>query len=92
VHSLHATFLRPGDPTLPLRYSVAIRRSGRSFTTCAVEATQADVLCFMAVVSFARPEEGLDYQAPIDMSVVPEPISLRTYGDWVAEQRLQAAS
>src|ERR1700716_3361823 len=33
VHSLHAYFLRPGDPTVPIIYEVDRIRDGRSFTT-----------------------------------------------------------
>ena len=33
VHSLHAYFIRPGDPTVPLVYIVDRVRDGRSFTT-----------------------------------------------------------
>src|ERR1700761_6356907 len=40
VHSLHAYFIRPGDPTVPLIYSVEPVRDGRSFTTRRVSAIQ----------------------------------------------------
>src|SRR6516164_11173759 len=33
VHSLHAYFLRPGDPTKPILYEVDRIRDGRTFTT-----------------------------------------------------------
>ena len=33
VHSLHAYFIRPGDPDLPIVYTVDRIRDGRSFTT-----------------------------------------------------------
>ena len=33
VHSLHAYFLRPGDPAVPILYEVDRIRDGRSFTT-----------------------------------------------------------
>ena len=33
VHSLHAYFLRPGDPSIPIVYEVDRIREGRSFTT-----------------------------------------------------------
>src|SRR5690606_4687873 len=33
VHSLHAYFLRPGDPRRPILYEVDRIRDGRSFTT-----------------------------------------------------------
>lgn len=40
VHSLHAYFLRPGDPTHPILYAVDAIRDGRSFTTRRVVAVQ----------------------------------------------------
>src|SRR5689334_19593739 len=40
VHSLHAYFLRPGDPSLPIIYDVDRIRDGRSFTTRRVVAIQ----------------------------------------------------
>src|SRR5688572_16214748 len=40
VHSLHAYFLRPGDPKTPILYSVDRIRDGRSFTTRNVAAIQ----------------------------------------------------
>ncbi|HXR54690.1 MAG TPA: acyl-CoA thioesterase domain-containing protein, partial [Acidimicrobiales bacterium] len=33
VHSLHAYFLRPGDPEVPILYEVDRIRDGRSFST-----------------------------------------------------------
>ena len=40
VHSLHAYFLRPGDPTVPILYEVDRIRDGKSFTTRRVIAIQ----------------------------------------------------
>src|SRR5919198_3281657 len=40
VHSLHAYFIRPGDPTIPIVYEVDRIRDGRSFTTRRVIAVQ----------------------------------------------------
>src|SRR6476660_6807486 len=40
VHSLHAYFLRPGDPNVPIRYRVDRVRDGKSFTTRRVIALQ----------------------------------------------------
>ncbi len=40
VHSLHAYFLRPGDPSVPIVYEVDRIRDGRSFTTRRVVAVQ----------------------------------------------------
>lgn len=40
VHSLHAYFLRPGRPGVPIVYDVERVRDGRSFTTRRVTAVQ----------------------------------------------------
>ena len=40
VHSLHAYFLRPGDPRVPIVYEVDRLRDGRSFSTRRVVAVQ----------------------------------------------------
>ena len=40
VHSLHAYFIRPGDPDVPIVYTVDRIRDGRSFTTRRVVAVQ----------------------------------------------------
>ena len=39
-HSLHAYFLRPGDPKVPILYEVDRSRDGRSFTSRRVVAIQ----------------------------------------------------
>src|SRR5919108_5268284 len=40
VHSLHAYFIPPGDPDVPIVYTVDRIRDGRSFTTRRVVAVQ----------------------------------------------------
>ena len=40
VHSLHAYFLLPGDPAVPIVYDVEDLRDGRSFTSRRVAARQ----------------------------------------------------
>src|SRR6266852_7881825 len=56
VHSLHAYFIRPGDPTVPLIYLVDRVRDGRSFTTRRVSAVQHGKLIFTLSASFQHPE------------------------------------
>jgi acyl-CoA thioesterase II len=56
VHSLHAYFLRPGDPQEEIRYAVERMRDGRSFTTRRVVAWQRrkgeDVAIFALTADF----------------------------------------
>ncbi len=74
VHSLHAYFLRPGDPTVPILYQVDRIRDGRSFTTRRVVAIQHGRPIFNLAASFQVPEDGLDHADP--MPEVPPPDEL----------------
>ena len=65
VHSLHAYFLRPGDPTVPILYEVDRLRDGRSFSTRRVVAIQHGRAIFNLQASFHAPEEGPDHQLPM---------------------------
>src|ERR1700690_1332501 len=58
VHSLHAYFIRPGDPTVPLVYIVDRVGDGRSFTTRRVSAIQHGKTIFTLSASFQHPEPG----------------------------------
>ncbi|MET9672853.1 acyl-CoA thioesterase II [Streptomyces sp. NPDC006482] len=76
AHSLHAYFLRPGDPGAPIVYTVDRIRDGRSFTTRRVVAVQHGQPIFHLSASFQTYEEGLDHQS--DMPAAPDPESLPT--------------
>ncbi len=62
VHSLHAYFLRSGDPTRPILYEVDRLRDGRSFTTRRVRAVQKGKVIFNLSASFELLEEGFEHQ------------------------------
>ena len=83
VHSLHAYFIRPGDPTVPLIYNVDRMRDGRSFTTRRVTAIQNGKVIFALSASFHRNEDGFAHSAP--MPVVPAPEELRSNVERIAE-------
>jgi len=74
AHSLHAYFLRAGDPSVPIIYSVDRIRDGGSFTTRRVVAVQHGQAIFSMAASFHREETGLEHQ--IKMPEVPPPESL----------------
>jgi acyl-CoA thioesterase II len=74
VHSLHAYFIRPGDPTVPLIYLVERVRDGRSFTTRRVSAVQHGETIFTLSASFHRAEPGVSHADP--MPDVPGPEEL----------------
>jgi acyl-CoA thioesterase-2 len=71
VHSLHAYFIRPGDPAVPLVYMVDRVRDGRSFTTRRVSAIQHGRPIFTLSASFHRAEPGPSHADP--MPQVPPP-------------------
>jgi acyl-CoA thioesterase-2 len=75
VHSLHAYFLRPGDPTLPILYEVDRIRDGRSFTTRRVVAIQHGRAIFNLQASFHVREVGADHQLVMPVGL-PAPESL----------------
>ena len=58
VHSLHAYFIRPGDPAVPLVYIVDRVRDGKSFTTRRVSAIQHGKTIFTLSASFHHEEPG----------------------------------
>ncbi len=72
AHSLHAYFLRPGDPTVPIVYEVDRIRDGRSFTTRRVVAIQHGRAIFNLQCSFQVHEEGLEHQDPMPQLAAPE--------------------
>jgi len=76
VHSLHAYFIRPGDPNVPLIYLVDRVRDGRSFTTRRVSAVQHGKIIFTLSASFHHPEPGVEHAR--EMPDVPPPEELPT--------------
>ena len=75
VHSLHAYFLRPGDPLVPILYQVDRIRDGKSFTTRRVVAIQHGKVIFNLQASFHVLEPGADYQTTMPEGM-PDPESL----------------
>lgn len=80
VHSLHAYFIRPGDPAIPIVYNVERVRDGRSFTTRRVVAVQHGKAIFTMSASFHLHEENVEHQAAV-APVVPRPETLPTFND-----------
>ena len=74
VHSLHAYFVRPGDPSVPIIYDVENIRDGGSFATRRVVAIQHGKPIYFMTASFQDDEDGLEHQAP--MPDVPQPEDL----------------
>ena len=73
-HSMHAYFLLPGDPKVPIVYEVERIRDGRSFTTRRVLAIQHGAAIFALSASFHVEEEGFAHE--MRMPDVPRPDQL----------------
>lgn len=84
VHSLHGYFVRPGDPTVPITYTVENIRDGRSFSVRRSVAQQHGKVIFFMSASFHVPEDGLDHQeaTPAD---VPLPEDVPTMAERLAK-------
>jgi acyl-CoA thioesterase-2 len=76
VHSLHSYFIRAGDPSIPIIYTVDRVRDGRSFSVRRVVAIQHGEPIFTLSASFQLPQGGIDHQA--EMPPAPPPESLPT--------------
>jgi acyl-CoA thioesterase-2 len=82
VHSLHAYFIRPGDPAVPIVYTVDRVRDGRSFTTRRISAIQHGKTIFTLSASFHHPEPGPEHADP--MPDVPPPEMVERTSDRLA--------
>ena len=76
AHSMHAYFLRPGDPSRKIIYEVDPIRDGRGFTTRRVVAKQNGRAIFNTSISFQVHEPGPSHQ--FDMPQAPDPESLES--------------
>jgi acyl-CoA thioesterase-2 len=72
AHSMHAYFLLPGDPKVPIIYDVERTRDGKSFSTRHVKAIQHGHPIFTMSVSFHNNEGGFDHQAKMPDVPFPE--------------------
>ncbi|MFE3199470.1 acyl-CoA thioesterase [Embleya sp. NPDC059237] len=77
-HSLHASFLRPADATLPLTYRITRTLQGRTLSHRRVDVLQGDRIVVHLVASFrvTRPESPFDH-AP-SAPAAPDPHTLPT--------------
>src|SRR5690606_4729742 len=78
-HSMHAYFLLPGDPKVPIIYDVDRMRDGKSFATRRVTARQHGHPIFSMLVSFHGDEPGqLEHQAKMPDVPMPEDLPSET--------------
>jgi acyl-CoA thioesterase-2 len=73
---LHAYFLHPGDPKVPILYEVDRSRDGSSFSSRRVVAIQHGRQIFHVSASFQVPEVGLEHQ--FEPPRVPPPEELQS--------------
>jgi len=79
IHSLHAYFLRAGDPAAPIVYDVDRYRDGRSFKARRVVAIQHGRPILTLAASFQLEQEGIEHQ--FEMPEVPQPEDLSSEFD-----------
>lgn len=78
AHSLHAYFLRKGDPEVPIEYRVETLRDGRGSSARSVAAFQNGRQAFHMIASFKVPESGDEHQPmPPELPTAPELIAAR---------------
>lgn len=75
IHSVHSYFLRPGDITEEITFSVDRIHDGRSFSTRRVQAYQKGQPIFSMIASFQDEDPGLDHQASMPEGI-PQPEEL----------------
>jgi acyl-CoA thioesterase-2 len=92
-HSLHANFLRAGDPRMSIDYEVDSLREGRAFSTREVRARQGPTLICTITASFHVNEPGLDFQRTMPSAPSPDTLARHTefheewpdiYAEWSA--------
>ncbi|CAN5149901.1 acyl-CoA thioesterase II [soil metagenome] len=82
AHSLHGYFLRPGDISKPITFSVDRIHDGRSFSTRRTQAYQDGLPILSMIASFQTVGPGLDHQ--IDMPEnLPSPDDLPSVAELI---------
>lgn len=82
LHSLHAYFLLPGNPAIPIEFETDRIRDGGSFTTRRVTARQSGRAIFTMAASFQREEDGFGHA--VAMPEVPMPEDLPSEAEFAA--------
>ncbi|ROO87885.1 acyl-CoA thioesterase-2 [Actinocorallia herbida] len=72
VHSVHANFLRPGDPSEPVLYRVEATRDGAGFSTRRSIGLQHGKQIFQLTASFHVPEPGYRHEPAVAPRPGPE--------------------
>ncbi len=75
VHSMHGYFLRPGDASNGITFSVDRIHDGRSFSTRRTQAFQDGVPIFSMIASFQDADPGIEHQTDMPANL-PRPEDL----------------
>ena len=75
AHSMHGYFLRPGDASKGITFSVDRIHDGRSFSTRRTQAYQEGVPIFSMIASFQHEGPGLEHETPMPEGI-PAPDTL----------------
>lgn len=79
AHSLHAYFIKPGDPKEPINYKVEALRDSKSYSTRRVTAIQHGNTIFSTIVSFhAGEQSAFDHQDTMPEVPAPEKLTVET--------------
>jgi acyl-CoA thioesterase-2 len=90
VHSMHAYFLREGDPHGTVDYDVDRIRDGRSFMTRHITGTQQGKAIFSMTASFHTTDPGPEHQEPMPSAPGPdEVIDTDEDADWHRAHRTE---
>lgn len=75
VHSMHGYFLRPGDATQGITFSVDRIHDGRSFSTRRAQAFQGGLPIFSMIASFQDSGPGIEHAEPMPTGIpAPEDV------------------
>jgi len=77
ANSLHAYFVKTGQPAAPIGYQVERLRDGRHYATRSVRAVQNDRTLMVAMVSCKSPEPGDEHQPAMPETVPPAALGRR---------------
>lgn len=91
-HSLHAYFMRPGNPEIPIVYQVSRDRDGGSFASRRVVAIQNGKPILNLAASFHIVEPGVSHQFPMPAAPAPESleedrVSVGRFLDMISPER-----
>ena len=82
LHSLHAYFLQPGDPSVALHYEVTRLKEGKNFQARQVIGRQDGNVVFSLQASFTRPEAGIEHADSMPEAPMPEDVTPTNFGFW----------